>query len=97
MPDQPKTPLKVGQSGCNFHRKLSLYQRMILYRAGPLEGYFRNFNFRGVGAPIPPPPRPPGGRCQICHNIVNLKPKFNFIHILTINEDILGIFGALHV
>ena len=54
MPDQPKTPLKVGQSGCNFHRKLSLYQRMILYRAGPLEGYFRNFNFRGGGAPIPP-------------------------------------------
>ena len=45
MPDQHKTPLKVGQSGCNFHRKLSLYQRMILYRAGPLEGYFRNFNF----------------------------------------------------
>ena len=51
MPDQPKTPLKVGQSGCNFHRKLSLYQRMIMHRAGPLEGYFRNFNFRGVGAP----------------------------------------------
>ena len=47
MPDQPKTALKVGQSGCNFHRKLSLYQRMILYRAGPLEGYFRNSNFRG--------------------------------------------------
>ena len=55
MPDQPKTPLKVGQSGCNFHRKVSLYQRMILYRAGPLEGYFRNFNFRGGGGgPIPP-------------------------------------------
>ena len=51
MPDQPKTPLKVGQSGCNFHRKLSLYQRMILFRAGPLEGYFRNFNIRGGGAP----------------------------------------------
>ena len=51
MPDQPKTPLKVGQSGCNFHRKLSLYQRMILYRAGPLEGYFSNFNFRGGGPP----------------------------------------------
>ena len=34
MPYQPKTPLKVGQSGCNFHRKLNLYQRMILYRAG---------------------------------------------------------------
>ena len=24
---------------------------MILYRAGPLEGNFRNFNFRGVGGP----------------------------------------------
>ena len=49
MPDQPKTPLQVGQSGYNFHRKLSLYQRMNLYSAGPLEGHFRNFNFRGVG------------------------------------------------
>ena len=94
MPDQPKTPLKVGQSGCNFHRKLSLYQRMILYRADPLEGYFRNFNFRGGGAP---PYHPSVGRCQVCHNIVNQKPKFNFLHILIINEDILGTFGALHV
>ena len=93
MPDQPKTPLKVGQSGYNFHRKVSLYQRMILYRAGPLEGYFRNFNV-GVGEP---PYHPSGGRCQIYHNIVNLKPKLNFIHILIINEDILGTFGALHV
>ena len=56
MPDQPKTPLKVGQSGCNFHKKLSLYQRMILYRAGPLEGYFRNF-ISGVGEPPIPPLR----------------------------------------
>ena len=94
MPDQPKTLLKIGQSGCNFHRKLSLYQRMILYRAGPLEGYFRNFNFRGWGSP---PYHPSGGRCQVCHNIVNIKPKFNFLHILIINEDILGTFGALHV
>ena len=93
MPDQPKTPLKVGQSGCNFHRKLSLYQRMILYRTGQLESYFRNSNFRGGG----PPYHPSGGRCQVCHNIVNLKSKFNFMHILIINEDILGTFGALHV
>ena len=49
MPDQPKTPLKVGQSGWNFHRKLSLYQRINLYWAGQLEGHFKNFNFRGVG------------------------------------------------
>ena len=54
MPDQPKRPLKVGQSGCNFHRKLSSYQRMNLYWAGPLEGYFKNFNFRGVGGPLTP-------------------------------------------
>ena len=27
----------------------------------------------------------------------DLKPKFNFIHILIINENILGAFGALHV
>ena len=31
MPDQPKPPLKVGQSGRNCSRKLSLYQRMNLY------------------------------------------------------------------
>ena len=54
MPDQPKTPLKVGQSCWNFHRKLSLYQRMILYWAGPLESHFKNFNIRGVGAPWHP-------------------------------------------
>ena len=54
MPDQPKTPLKVGQSGWNFHRKLSLYQRMNFYWAGPLEGHFKNFNFRDVGSPWPP-------------------------------------------
>ena len=93
MPDQLKTPLKVGQSGCNFHRKLNLYQRMILYRAGPLEGNLKNFNFRGGEAPC----HPSGGRCQVYYNIVNLKPKLNFFHILIINEDILGTFGALHV
>ena len=40
---------------------------------------------------------PSGGKCQVYHNIVNLKPKFNFMRILIINEDILGAFGALHV
>ena len=94
MPDQPKTPLKVGQSGCNFHRKLSLYQRMILYRADPLEGYFRNFNFRGGGAPHTTPQLED---VRYVINIVNQKTKFNFLHILIINEDILGTFGALHV
>ena len=31
MPDQPKPPLKVGQTGWTFYRKLSLYQRMNLF------------------------------------------------------------------
>ena len=43
------------------------------------------------------PGHPSGGRCQVYSNIANLKPKFNFMHILIINEDILGTFGALHV
>ena len=92
MPDQPKPSLKVGQSGWNFHRKLSLYQRMNLYWAGPLEGHFNNFNFRGVEAHDPS-----SWKCQVYHNIANTKPKFNFLHILIINEDILGTIGALHV
>ena len=62
MPDQPKPPLKVDQSGCNFHRKLSLHQRINLSDwpyydildispsdwSGPLEGHIRNFS-SGVG------------------------------------------------
>ena len=40
---------------------------------------------------------PSGGKFKIYHNIANMKPKFNFMHILIINEDILGTFGALHV
>ena len=59
MPDQPKTPLKVGQSGCNFHRKLSLYQTMILYRAGPLRATL-GISISAVGVP---PYHPRGGRC----------------------------------
>ena len=34
---------------------------------------------------------------QVYHNNANLKPEFNFMHVLIINEDILGAFGALHV
>ena len=40
---------------------------------------------------------PSGGKCQVYHNIANLKPKLNFMHTQIINEDILGTFGALHV
>ena len=34
---------------------------------------------------------------KVYHNIANMKPKFNFMLILIIIEDILGAFGALHV
>ena len=54
MPDQPKPPLKVDQSGCNFHRKLSLYQRMNLYWSCQLEGHIRNFSSGVWGAPVLP-------------------------------------------
>ena len=31
------------------------------------------------------------------HNLVNLKPLFNFWHVLKINKDVLSTFGALHL
>ena len=62
--------------------------------AGKLERHIKNFNFRGVGGPHVTP------QVEDVKYIIilpNLKPKFNFMHILVINEDILGTFGALHV
>ena len=38
-----------------------------------------------------------GGNVRYIMMFDNLKPLFNFMHILPINEDILGAFGALHV
>ena len=61
-----------------------------------LEGHIRNFSSGGWGWSGSPPP-PIGGRCQIYHNVDNLKPLFNFRLVLKINEDIVGSFGALHV
>ena len=44
MANQIKTPLKVVVSGSNFHRKLSLYQRMKLHWSEPLKSHIRNFS-----------------------------------------------------
>ena len=93
MAIQLKTPLKVVESGSNFHRIFSFYHRIKLHWSGPLEGYIRNFSF-GVWTWST---TPPWGLCQVYHNVSNLKPKINFIHVLTIEEDILGAFGALHL
>ena len=47
----------------------------------------------GGGAGLPPSERV----CQIYHNLLYLKPLFNFLHVLKINKDILSTFGALHL
>ena len=94
MASQPKTPLKVVGSGSNFHRKLNLYQGIKLHWSGPLEGHIKKCHFPGCGAGLGPPH---GGSCQISHNVANLEPLINFMHVLTINEDILGAIGTLHV
>ena len=94
MGNQSKTPLKLHQSGSDFHRKLSLYQTFIMYWPDLLRKPIKNFNFPGFGARLSPPQI---GKYQVYHNTTNLKPLFNFAHVLTIIEDILGAFGALHL
>ena len=94
MANQSKTPFKLHQSGSDFHRKLSLYQTFILYFFDLLRKPIKNFNFPGFGARLSPPQI---GKYQVYPNTTNLKPLFNFAHVLTIIEDILGAFGALHL
>ena len=67
---QPKTPFKVVVSGSNFHRKVSLYQRVKLYWSEPLESHIRNFSSEVWGWSTPPT----WGSCQVYHNAANLKP-----------------------
>ena len=54
MAIQPKTPFKVVVSGSNFHRKLSLYQRVKLHWSEPLESHIRNFSSGVWGCSTPP-------------------------------------------
>ena len=49
MAHQSKTPLKLHQSGSDFHRKLSSYLTLILYWLDLLGKPIKNFNFRGLG------------------------------------------------
>ena len=55
MAHQSKTPLKLHQSGSDFHRKLSSYQTLILYWLDLLRKPIKNFNFPGFGARAQPP------------------------------------------
>ena len=92
MADQAKTPLKIVQSCSNFHRILNLQQWMKLHWSQDLKGDIMDFSL-GVGLACPPSE----GVCQIYHNLLYLKPLFNFLHVLKINKDILRTFGALHL
>ena len=55
MAHQSKTPLKLHQSGSDFHRKLSSYQTLILYWLDLLRKPIKNFNFRGIWGQAQPP------------------------------------------
>ena len=71
---------------------------MKLHWSQDLKGDIKDFSFGGWGWPASPPPPPPSeGVCQIYHNLLYLKPLFNFLHVLKINKDILSTFGALHL
>ena len=86
MADQAKTPIKIVQSCSNFHRILNLQQWMKLHWSQDLKGDIKDFSFGGVGLACPPSE----GVCQIYHNLLYLKPLFNFLHVLKINKDILS-------
>ena len=94
MADQAKTPLKIVQSCSNFHRILNLQQWMKLHWSQDLKGDIKDFSFGEWGWPASPQR---GGGCQIYHDLLYLKPLFNFLHVLKINKDILSTFGALHL
>ena len=94
MANQSKKPLKVHQSGSDFHRKLTLYQTFILYWLDLLRKPINILNFPGCGARLSPPEI---RKNQVYLNTANLKPLFNSAHVLTIIEDVLGACGALHL
>ena len=54
MAHQSKTPLKLHQSGSDFHRKFSSYQTLILYWPDLLRKPIKTFNFPGFGARLSP-------------------------------------------
>ena len=49
MAHQSKTPLKLHQSGSDFHRKLSSYQTLILYGLTYSGNQLEISIFRGLG------------------------------------------------
>ena len=79
MAHQSKIPLKLHQSGSDFHRKLSSYQTLILYWLDLLRKLIKNFNFPGFGPGSAPPQI---RKYQVYPNTTNLKLFFNFAYVL---------------
>ena len=90
----PKRHLNFINLAQIFHRKLSSYQTLILYWLDLLRKPIKHFNFPGFGARLSPPQI---RKYQVYPYTTNLKLFFNFAYVLTIIEDILGPFGALHI
>ena len=65
---------------------------MKLHWSQDLKGDIKDFSLGG-GAGLPPL----RGGVSNNHNLLYLKPLFNFLHVLKINKDILSTFGALHL
>ena len=66
---------------------------MKLHWSQDLKGDIKDFSFGGVWLAC----LASDGGCQIYHNLLYLKPLFNFLHVLKMNKDILSTFGALHL
>ena len=98
MADQAKTPLKIVQSCSNF-TGYSIYSSEWNCIGLRTSRAILRISVSGGGAGLPPPtPHPPQSwGCQIYHNLLYLKPLFNFLHVLKINKDILSTFRALHL
>ena len=94
MAHQSKTPLKLHQSGSDFHRNsvhiTHWYCIGLTYSGNQLKISI----FRGLGPGSAPSQI---RKYQVYPNTTNLKLFFNFAYVLTIIEDILGPFGALHL
>ena len=82
MAHQSKTPLKLHQSGSDFHRKLNSYQTLILYWLDLLRKPIKNFNFPRFGARLSPPQI---RKYQVYPYTTNLKLFFNFAYVFNNN------------
>ena len=97
MANQSKTPLKVVVAGSIFSQKTHFISENKTALVWTLKSHIRNFSSVG-GAGLPPPPPPPlMGVMSSISKCIKSKAKINFIHVLTIKEDIFGSFGTLHL